>query len=89
MTSAGGNHPIPYQLTLFLVWPGTAIFVGVGAAFGYWMDGVEERQRETVQRLQNKLVAAREMRAERQTALEAKSREAFAELEEKTRQAAQ
>lgn len=52
------------------------------------MDGVEERQRETIQRLQNRLVASRELRAERQAAADAKSREVFAELEEKTRRAA-
>jgi hypothetical protein len=53
------------------------------------MDGVEARQREAVRRLQEKLIAARTVRAERQAALEAKDQEAFAELEEKTRQAAQ
>ena len=62
--------------------------MAVGAGFGYMMDGVEERQRETIQRLQNRLVASRELRAERQAAADAKSREVFAELEEKTRQAA-
>ena len=52
------------------------------------MDGVENRQRETVQRLRDKLVASRELRAERQARAEVMSNAVYAELEEKTRQAA-
>jgi hypothetical protein len=60
----------------------------VGASFGYWMDGVEIRQRETVERLMSKLVQARELRAEKQAENDAKVREVMAKLEEKTQQAA-
>jgi len=69
-------------------WRGTAIFITTGAAFGYWMDGVEERQRETVQMLRNKLVESRELRAQQQAVTEAKALAVLSELEEKTRQAA-
>ena len=52
------------------------------------MHGVEERQRETVQRLRDKLVESRELRAQQQAATEAKARAVLSDLEEKTRQAA-
>jgi hypothetical protein len=52
------------------------------------MDGVEERQRETVQMLRNKLVESRELRAQQQAVTEAKALAMLSELEEKTRQAA-
>jgi hypothetical protein len=68
--------------------PGNAVFIAVGAGFGYWMNGVEARQREGVQRLMDKLVASRELRAERQAAEEAFRRKVYAVLEEKTQQAA-
>jgi len=53
------------------------------------MDGAEKRQRETVTALRMKLLEARNKRAQRQAEFEAKAKEAMAELEEKTRQAAQ
>jgi hypothetical protein len=53
------------------------------------MDGVEARQRDTVQRLRDKLVETRELRAERQIREEEHSRELLAELEKKTRKAAE
>ena len=53
------------------------------------MDGVEERQRETVERLRNKLVANRELRAQRQAEEEASAADIYAELEKKTKQAAE
>ena len=77
---------MPRSLTS--AWGGTAVFIGVGAGFGYWMDGVEERQSETVQRLRDKLVESRELRAQQQAATESKARAVLSELEEKTRQAA-
>jgi len=77
---------MPRSLTS--AWGRTAVFIGVGAGFGYWMDGVEERQRETVQRLRDKLVESRELRAQQQAATEAKVRAVLSKLEEKTRQAA-
>jgi hypothetical protein len=52
------------------------------------MDGVEIRQRETVQRLMNKLNKARELRAEKEAAHVAASDKIRASLEEKTREAA-
>lgn len=61
--------------------------MGVGAGFGYWMDGVEIRQRETVERLMNKLNTARELRAEKQAAHNAVSESMRAKLEEQTREA--
>ena len=89
MNSPGG---IPFALKSViheLAWPGTAIFIGVGAGFGYWMDGVEERQREIVQRLRNKLIANRELRAQRQAEEEAVAADIYAELEKKTKEAAE
>lgn len=77
---------MPQSLTS--AWGGTTVFISVGAGFGYWMDGVEERQRETVQRLRNKLVESRELRAQQQAATEANARAVLSELEDKTRQAA-
>ena len=53
------------------------------------MDGVEERQRETVQRLRSKLIANRELRARRQAEEEAIAADIYAELEKKTKEAAQ
>ena len=64
------------------------MFFVVGAGFGYWMDGVETRQRETVRRLQDRLIASREARAERHALHEAFAAKAYARLEEKTQQAA-
>lgn len=52
------------------------------------MHGVEERQKDTVQRLRNKLVESRELRAQGQAATEANARAVLSELEERTRQAA-
>lgn len=52
------------------------------------MHGVEQRQRETVHRLHNKLVEGRELRAQAQAATEANARAVLSELEERTRQAA-
>ena len=71
-----------------IAWPGTAIFIAVGAGFGYWMDGVEARQRETVQRLRDRLVANREERAQRQAAEADLRKEQFEELRRRTQEAA-
>src|SRR5277367_1814032 len=78
---------VPRQC-LSLAWPGTATFFVVGAGFGYWMDGVESRQRDTVQRLQDRLIASREARAERHSLNEALAQKAYARLEQKTQRAA-
>ena len=64
------------------------IFITVGAGFGYWMDGVESRQRETVQRMRDRLVANREERAQREALEHAVSQKIYAELEKRTQQAA-
>jgi hypothetical protein len=53
------------------------------------MEGVEERQRETVQRLRDKLVESRELRAERQALAEGMTSEILSELEKKTQKAAE
>jgi hypothetical protein len=60
----------------------------VGAGFGYWMNGVEIRQRETVQRMRDKLIVNRERRAQRQAIEEGIRENLYAELKEKTQQAA-
>jgi hypothetical protein len=52
------------------------------------MDGVETRQRDTVQRLQDRLIASREARAERHSLNEALAEKAYARLEQKTERAA-
>jgi hypothetical protein len=52
------------------------------------MDGVEVRQRETVQGLRDKLIANRELRAARQAQTEAIAEKVYTELEKKTREAA-
>lgn len=64
------------------------MFVAVGAGFGYWMDGVEVRQRDTVQRLRDRLIASREARAERFNMKTAMLERKYAKLEEKTQRAA-
>jgi hypothetical protein len=64
------------------------IFITVGAGFGYWMDGVEARQRETVQRMRDRLVANREERAQREALEHAVSQKIYNELEKRTQQAA-
>ena len=71
------------------MWPGNVAFVTIGAGFGYWMDGVEKRQRETVQQLRDKLVASRELRAQRQAIAQAASDAMYEDLEKKTREAAE
>lgn len=71
-----------------IAWPGTTIFIAVGAGFGYWMNGIEARQRETVQGLRDKLIANRDLRAARQAQTEAIAEQMYAELETKTREAA-
>lgn len=65
------------------------MFVAVGAGFGYWMDGVEVRQRDTVQRLRDRLIASREARAERFNMKAAMLERKYAKLEEKTQRAAE
>jgi len=52
------------------------------------MDGVEARQKETVQRLRNKLVENREIRAAQQAAILRAQEKQYSELEERTRDAA-
>jgi len=64
------------------------IFISVGAGFGYWMDGVEARQRETVQRMRDRLVANREERAQQEALEHAVSQKIYAGLEKRTQQAA-
>jgi len=71
-----------------IAWPGTAMFFAVGAGFGYWMDGVEARQRDTVQRLRDRLIASREARAEQSVFGQAERERLYAKLEEATRKAA-
>ena len=53
------------------------------------MDGVEAQQRETVQRLRDKLVESRALRAEQQNLADQKIREQLADLERKTQKAAE
>ena len=52
------------------------------------MHGVEERQRETVGRMRDQLVANRERRAERHKGEEAIANAMYAKLAEKTQEAA-
>lgn len=52
------------------------------------MDGVESRQRETVQRMRDRLVANREERAQREALEHAVSQKIYAELEKRTQKAA-
>lgn len=69
------------------MWPGNFTFIAVGAGFGYWIDGVEKQQRETVQQLRDKLVASRELRMQRATMEMAASQAMYEELERKTQEA--
>ncbi|KAH8599698.1 hypothetical protein B0O99DRAFT_503318 [Bisporella sp. PMI_857] len=45
------------------VWP---LFGGLGASFGYWMQGVEERQQAILLKRKESLLAKRARRAERE-----------------------
>jgi hypothetical protein len=53
------------------------------------MDGVEAQQRETLQRLRDKLIESRALRAERKNLADQKFREQLADLERKTQKAAE
>lgn len=76
------------SMLIGIAWPGTAMFFAVGAGFGYWMDGVEVRQRDTVQRLRDRLIASREARSEHYKLKAAMLEREYAKLEEKTQRAA-
>ena len=76
------------QFTEPVAWTGNLIFIGVGGGFGYWMHGVEERQKQTVDRLHNKILANREIRAEAALSDEDRRKSIYIDLEEKTREAA-
>ena len=45
------------------VWP---LFGGIGGSFGYWMNGVESRQRNLLVERRDSLMAKRRRRAERE-----------------------
>lgn len=64
------------------------IFITVGAGFGYWINGVEIRQRETIERMRARLIADRERRAEWQAKENSERERIYAELEQKTQEAA-
>ena len=49
-------------------WP---VFGGVGASFGYWMMGVEERQQVILNKRRDRLLEKRARRAEREAEAEA------------------
>lgn len=47
---------------------GYPIFAGVGASFGYWMSGVQERQNTILAARREQLLEKRARRAEREAA---------------------
>jgi len=47
---------------------GYPIFAGVGASFGYWLSGVEQRQQSILAARKTSLLEKRARRAERQAA---------------------
>ncbi|EXJ78647.1 hypothetical protein A1O1_09048 [Capronia coronata CBS 617.96] len=44
------------------------LFMGIGGSFGYWMQGVEERQIKMLQQRKELLIEKRRRRAEREAA---------------------
>jgi hypothetical protein len=67
---------------------GNAVFLVVGAGFGYWVYGAENRQKELVEIMHRQVIAARNLRAEAARQQGREREEILLDLERKTAEAA-